>query len=344
MVIPVRATNAVQLLGADAGGAVMATGAVSVAMHADGREMISRSLLALTAIEWALLGIVFLGRVLIDRRRWREEARQVSSLTAVAGTAVLGVRLTLLGWYWAGWMLLAIATAVWLILLGGCKVYSRPGTGAGFLVVVAPQSLAVLAAALADRPELHALVIGALLVFALGLGAYVVMLARFDFAQLRTGAGDHWVAGGAIAISTLACAKLAHATSTALPSSGLHDPLRIAGVMLWTMSIAWLPVLIGAEVRWVRTRYDARRWATVFPLGMYSVMSMTAGGATGSTWMLAFGRAWAWVALAAWIATALAAGRAMHRRDSGPVHTLPPRSAAARGADRSRSSAARPRR
>jgi hypothetical protein len=71
MVIPARAKNAVQLLGADAGGSVMATGVVSVAMYADGREVLSRSLLALTAIGWALLGIVFLDRVLIDRRRWR---------------------------------------------------------------------------------------------------------------------------------------------------------------------------------------------------------------------------------------------------------------------------------
>ena len=219
---------------------------------------------------------------------------------------------------------MAIATALWLLLLGvACRTPVLAGTGAAFLVVVAPQSLAVLAAALAEGLRLRWLGFGALAVFGFGLAAYVLALARFDFGQLRTGVGDHWVAGGAVAISTLACAELTQAAS-----GGLRGLLRIASVALWALSIAWLPVLIGAEARWIRTRYDVRRWATVFPLGMYSVMSITGANATGSTWMLDFGRAWAWVALVAWIATALAAARAISPRDRAPAQSSPPRSAA----------------
>ncbi len=186
--------------------------------------------------------------------------------------------MTLLGWTWAGWTLLAIATSLCLMLLRAltrARVLSH--TGAAFLIVVAPQSLAVLAASLAGRLTLHWLAFAALIPFGLGLAAYVVVLTRFGFGELRTGKGDHWVSGGALAISTLACGELSQ-SSTALGTFGaLHDLLRIASVVLWGLTIAWLPPLIGAEALWPRPRYDVRRWATVFPMGMYSVMSSTVG-------------------------------------------------------------------
>ncbi len=290
----------------------MATGIVSVAFLGDGLQTLSRALLVLTASLWLLLGALFLYRLWLHRRRWLHEARQPSSLTAVAASAVLGVRLTLLGWTWAGWALLVAAAALCLILLGGQRnTHGVPSTGAAFLFVVAPQSVAVLAAAVAGRLTLTWLAFGALFPFAFGLAVYVLALTRFDFSQLRNGAGDQWVSGGAIAISTLACAELAEATTTIRTLGGLHVPLRSASLMLWVLTIAWLPALIVGEARSTRPRFDMRRWATVFPLGMYSVMSVTTGAATGSTWMVEFGRAWAWVALAAWLATSIGAGLAV---------------------------------
>jgi Voltage-dependent anion channel len=327
MVIPMRAKGLTQALGPDAGGAVMATGIVSVAIRADGHETLSLALLALTATAWALLGGAIVRRVSCDRQRWRAEAQQLASLTAVAGTAVLGARLALLGWYWAGWTLLAIATALCLTLVRGLrKARALPSSGAAFLLVVAPESLAVLAAVLAGRLGLRWFAFVALLPFAFGLCAYVLVLTRFDFAQLRTGAGDHWVSGGALAISTLACAELARAITTVRAVEGLHDLLRIATLVLWVLSMLWLPALIVGEARWPRWRYDVCRWATVFPLGMYAVMSFAAGAATGSAWLVSFGRAWAWVALAAWAATTLGAARAVRACISSPAPSSSQRS------------------
>jgi hypothetical protein len=40
--------------------------------------------------------------------------------------------------------------------------------------------------------------------FVLGLGQYVIVLYRFDWRQLAGGAGDLWVLGGALAISSRA--------------------------------------------------------------------------------------------------------------------------------------------
>jgi Voltage-dependent anion channel len=308
--------------GPEAGGAVMATGIVSVAIHSEGQETLSRALLVFTAVAWALLAVLFLKRLCFERARWRREAERPESLTAVAGTAVLGARLTLLGWSWAGWVLLASAALLCVILMGVLAgVRSFPGTGAGFLVVVAPQSLAVLAASLARDMAIVWPALIALLQFAVGLCAYAFMLARFDFLQLRSGAGGHWIAGGAIAISTLACAAIAQATAVSHVLGGIHEPLRIASLVLWALTIAWLPVLIGAEVRWRRPSYDARRWATVFPLGMYSVMSSATGNVASVHPLVEFGNDWAWVALAAWAATTVGVARRVARTRSrrGPI-------------------------
>ena len=42
-----------------------------------------------------------------------------------------------------------------------------------------------------------------------------------------------------------------------------------------------------------------RRWATVFPLGMYAACSFTVGRVTGLTGITSFGQVWTWVAFAA---------------------------------------------
>lgn len=298
----------------------MATGIVSVAMHSNGQDTISRALLVLTAGAWALLGVLFLQRLCLDHARWRREAESPSSLTAVAGTAVLGARLTLLGWSWAGWALLASAALLCLILIGVlARSRSFPSTGAGFLVVVALQSLAVLAASLARHTAITWPALIAVVPLVVGLCAYAFVLARFDLLQLRVGAGDHWIAGGAIAISTLACAAIAQATGASHAPVGIHDPLRIASLVLWALTIAWLPALIGAEVRWGRPSYDVRRWATVFPLGMYSVMSSATGSVASVHPLVEFGNDWGWIALGAWIATTVGLARRVAR-------TPPPRS------------------
>jgi hypothetical protein len=163
----------------------------------------------------------------------------------------------------------------------------------------------VLAATVGASPNRSWPALAALAPCALGLATYPLVLARFDVNELRHGAGDHWVSGGALAISTLACAQIAHALSVSRGAIGLHEPLRVTSVVLWAVTVAWLPALVAAEARWPRPGYDVRRWATVFPLGMYSVMSTATGTVAGADGLLQFGHVAAWVALAAWTATFL---------------------------------------
>jgi tellurite resistance protein TehA-like permease len=294
----------------DAGGAVMASGIVSVAMLDAGFRTLSRLLLLVCGVSWAILAALVVLALLFDFRHAREQARRPAALTAIAGTAVLGVRLTVLGWSWAGWALLVIAAALPFVLFPAlARAGPLPRTGGSFLVVVAVQSLAVLAATMASSTFRTWPALAALAVFLLGLAAYPAIVARFDISELRYGAGDHWISGGALAICTLSCAEIAHALSVSYGPTGLHEPLRVGSLVLWGISVAWLPALIAAEVRWPRPSYDVARWATVFPLGMYSVMSTSTGRVAGVDGLIQFGHVAAWIAFAAWIATAVGWGR-----------------------------------
>ena len=99
--------------------------------------------------------------------------------------------------------------AVRAALLGPVLANWRtPTVGASLVLTVSTESLAVLAATLAVPEHAHWLLDAALAPFALGLGFYVFVISRFDLRQLVVGRGDHWITGGALAISTLAAGRI----------------------------------------------------------------------------------------------------------------------------------------
>lgn len=284
------------------GSVVMGTGIVSVALSLDGRETLSRILLVICAIAWVILGLLLGARVLRDRERAHQESHSPASLTGVAGTEVLGTRLTILGWSWAGIALLVIGLVLWLVLLWPVLTHwSVPTIGVSLVLTVATESLAVLAASLAAAEDTRWLVVAAVVPFVLGLAFYVFVIRRFDFRQIGLGHGDHWITGGALAISTLAAARITLAAQSTHVLSGGVGTLQVVTVLLWIVSIAWLPLLVMAEVVRPRWGYDVRRWATVFPVGMYAACSGLGGSAAHAAVMTDFAKVWVWVGLAVWL-------------------------------------------
>lgn len=306
-----------------AGAAVMATGIVSTGCHLVGAEVVSLVLLGVGGAGWALLVGIFLQHFLGAREQWRRESRTAASLTGVAATSVLGTRVVLLGWAAAGWVLLAVAAAGWVVLLPQVvRSLGRRVPGSAYLTCVATQSLGVLGATLAPATGVAWPLPVAVVLLVAGFGLYVLVLLHFDFRQLQEGAGDHWVACGALAISALAAGKLTAASGEPL---GWAEPLRswLSAVtfVLLLAALAWYAVIAAAELRRPRPGYDPRRWATVFPLGMTAVAALTAAGEAGpatSGWLDPLGRALLWVAVAVWALVAVGsakrlAGRALRR-------------------------------
>jgi tellurite resistance protein TehA-like permease len=284
-----------------AGAEVMGTGIVSVALSLDGQETLSLILLIIAAAMWVTLAVLVPGRAVRDRARFQADVRTPAALTSVAGTDVLGTRLTLLGWRWAGIALLVIAVALWAALLGPVLAnWKTPTVGASLVLTVSTESLAVLAASLAVPEHARWLLVASLVPFALGLCFYAFVISRFDFRQLGLGRGDHWITGGALAISTLAAGKLiAGAKSLAILGNG-GGALEVVTVALWILTMLWLPLLLLAEVLRPRLSYDVRRWSTVFPFGMYAACSFVVGLAAHIQAITSFAQGWVWVALAVW--------------------------------------------
>ena len=284
------------------GAVVMGTGIVSIALLLDHQRTLSTILLVLDAVTWVALAGLLPGRALADRERFRADISHPAALTSIAGTGVLGTRLTLLGWDWAGAALLVIALAIWLGLvpqvLGHWDV---PTTGASFILTVATESLALLGATLAVGERAGWLLYASLAPFCLGLGFYAFVLSRFQFSQISVGIGDHWVTGGALAISTVAAGRIAVAAQRTGALSGALGALKTITLVLWCVTMVWLPTLVAAEVLRPRLSYNVRRWSTVFPVGMYAACSFVVGPLSGITGITDFGRIWVWIAFAVWL-------------------------------------------
>ena len=214
---------------------------------------------------------------------------------------MLGVRLAMLGWTWAGIAALAIAVVVWVLLLGPVLAYWRtPTDGSSLVLIVATESLAVLAATLSVMERTDWLLVIAVVPFVLGLAFYVFAIARFDLRQLTAGHGDHWITGGALAISTLAAGKLLAGAKALAILGGGSGVLKDVALVLWVLTMLWLPVLVVAEITHRRLRYDVRRWSTVFPVGMYAACSFVVGSAAHAGAITSFARVWVWIAVAVW--------------------------------------------
>ncbi len=230
-------------------------------------------LFATAAVGWLVLMSAFVQRFVTDRSRLIAEASRPGALTVAASTGVLGLGACAVGAGVLASGLLVLAVAWWLVVLPrvlavGWRSKAPPFVGGWFLLCVASQSVAALAAHLAVLTRavwLLPLSAGAILV---GLALYGFVLSRFDLRQIRTGRGDHWVAGGALAISVVSIASLTEALR------GLHTAEYFAAIgtaaalVLLAATVGWYLVLLVAECVAPRLRYDLRRWATVFPLGM----------------------------------------------------------------------------
>lgn len=284
------------------GAVVMGTTILSIALLLDNLQTLSRALLAVAGGVWLTLAALLIGRVAHDRQHLHDQMRSPAAFADVAGTSVLGTRLTLLGWDRAGLALLVIALILWVALLKPVlSHWVTPTVGVSLLLTVATESIAVLMATLARTEHADWLVYAALVPFVLGLVFYALIITRFDIHQLWLGRGDHWITGGALAISALAAGQITIAVR-ALALLGRGDgALKDVTVLLWVLTVLWLPVLLLEEATHPRLQYDVRRWATVFPVGMYAACSFVVGRAVGVPTITSLARVWIWAAVALWL-------------------------------------------
>lgn len=268
---------------------------VSIDLNTIGQPVLSVALFAFAAAVWVVLAIRLARFPALAAR----ESTSPPVLGGVAATAVLGARFAAGGARVLAAVLLvlaavALAVLAWPVL----SHWVTPTVGTSFLVSVATQGVAGLAATLAASYRLGWLFILALVICLAGLASYVLAAVRFDPGAVATGAGDHWVAGGALAISALAAGTIAAAALAFADFAGWRDPLADLALAIWCAAMTWFGPLALGEFVWPRFRYSAHRWATVFPVGMYAACGFAVGKVTGIAGITTFARIWTWVALA----------------------------------------------
>jgi tellurite resistance protein TehA-like permease len=251
--------------------AAMGTGIVSLDLHDAGLGAPSALLLAIAAALGA--GLLLSGGL----------SGQIAGVPAVA---VVGSGLAARGDL--AWPFLVAAALLLAWRLPRARLPERV-TGTGLLPVVAIQSVVILAGDV--QPRAGWLEVPALVGLCAGALGYTVLIGRVDRRHVTHGAGDQWIAGGAAAITALACATLAR--------DGDGEALDVAAVAAWIAAMLWLPFLVAGELRQPRLGALGRRWATVFPLGMYAACSFTVGQVARVSGITGFARVWTWVALAA---------------------------------------------
>lgn len=297
----------------------MATGIVSVAFSLDGIAVLGWLFLAFAAAACIVVVVLVAWRA-PGRLRLRAP-RGPAVLTAVASTDVLGTALVQRGASAAGAVLLAVGLSLWLVLLPVVlKTWQTPNSGVSFMVAVATESLAALAAALAASEHAPWLLDCACAALLVGGALYVVVLVCFDLRQLRVGSGDQWISSGALAISALAAGQVTLSAGRLGVLATATGALRVVSLVLWGLASAWLPALVFAEVVRPRLVYDLRRWSTVFPLAMYAACSLVVARAARAPVLADLGRVWVWIGVAAWLwvcAAMLAATCRPWRRSTG---------------------------
>jgi tellurite resistance protein TehA-like permease len=309
----------------------MATGIISNAFFLEERRLVSDALLVVNLIAYPWLVVATALRAARFRERlWRDliDPRLVFSFfTIVAGSVVLGLQLDLRGFVTIARALWLLALIVWFLLIYlsfGVLTFLNTAHvanvvhGGWLIAIVGTESLVILGARIAAPlgdlgPSVFVLIH---MLWGVGLAFYGIFVTLFAYRIFFFEVTPEdltpllWVVMGAAAISTNAGSTLI-LTETRIPFLEAMRPF-IDGVTLimWAWATWWIPLLLLFGV-WkhgvcrVPLTYTPMFWSLVFPLGMYALASLRLSLAADFPPLGTISLAMAWLALAAWAATAL---------------------------------------
>jgi tellurite resistance protein TehA-like permease len=308
---------------------VMATGVISIWAWDFGLAVLAAGLFDLNLAAYIVVAFLTMFRfiryprlVIVDMTDHR---LGLGFFTAVAGSCILGRQFLLMVRSLAAAIVaLVLGTALWVALTYAIfaaftvkrekPALEKGLTGAWLIAVVATQSIAVLAAAIAgerSQPLRLELNFFALSMWLLGGMLYIWIISLIFYREtfFVFSPGDltppYWINMGAMAISTLAGAGLVQNAPDAPFLASLLPFIKGFTVLYWATGTWWIPMLLVLEVwqhliRRFPLRYDPLYWGAVFPLGMYAVATERMAMALGLPFLAPVAPPFFVAALAAW--------------------------------------------
>jgi tellurite resistance protein TehA-like permease len=310
---------------------VMATGIISIAAHLLGMTTLAVALLLVNIVAFAVLSLLLIIRILKFFPRVKQDmadhVRGPGFFTVIAGTCVLGTELIIVvGRTTTATVLWLIALLLWVLIMYGFffavtiredKPSLEKGlNGAWLIAVVSTQSISVLGTLLSARwIDYHEIILFfTLSMFFVGCLLYILLITlifyRFTFVTVTTMtlSPPYWINMGAVAITTLAGARLILAAPSWSFLGEILPFLKGMTVCFWALGTWWIPLLLllgfwRHVYKRFPLRYDPQYWGMVFPFGMYTVCTFQLSKAINFSPLMIIPRFFIYLALAAWLAT-----------------------------------------
>jgi tellurite resistance protein TehA-like permease len=307
---------------------VMATGIISTGAFLSGLSWLSLALLIAASIGFVVLVVALV--IWLARYRSRVVAelrapeRAFGFFAISAGCDVLGARFAEAGHPGVTTVLACVAAMVWFALTYGVPASlllarQRDSVLGGIdgtwqLWVVGTQSLSIDAATLLPvwPSQSELLSTAAVALWSIGLLLYLLLISLTWLRWLTvvitpaTLSPPYWILMGAAVITVLAGSDILTLPSTLPAISATAGFVRGTCLVIWSFGTWLVPLLIVLGfwrhvLRKWPLRYEAALWTMVFPIGMYSVASLSFGKAVGIGFMQPLSRGVLWVAIAVWL-------------------------------------------